>query len=125
MRLTNPKSLIAGALVLVLPIENLLLGRQDYIRSLYPLVLILGPACSAYCLWHAFKGGKPLVGESEVTSSVWCGVISLGPAVGSTYTWVRFHEASRVPLALLLYAGAAYFFWEALRERRSTESQSS
>ena len=122
MRLRNPKSLIACALVLILPIKDTLLG--PHVSAFYYFNLIICPVVAVCCFWHAIKGRRALLGRSELHTSLMLAVLSLGLAVGLTFTWPRYHyRAAEVSVAVLFSAAAVFFFWAALRERHLTTAQ--
>jgi hypothetical protein len=122
MRLRNPKSLIACALVLILPIKDMLLG--PHISVFYYFELIMSPVAAVYCFWHAFKGRRALLGRSELHTSLMLAVLSLGLAVGLTFTWPRYHyRAAEISVAILFSAAAVFFFCAAFREQHLTTTQ--
>ena len=124
MQLRNPKSLIACALLLIVLIKDTLVG--PHFSAFYKLELVLGPVAAAYCFWHAVKGRRALLDQSEVRSSSMLGGLSLVIAAGLTFSWPRYsYRASEVSLAVLFYAAAAFFFREALHERRSDAAKNS
>lgn len=122
MQLRNPKSLIACALVLILPIKDTLVG--PHFSSFYYFNLALCPVAAVYCFWHAVKGRRALLGRSEVHTSLVLGGLSLLLAAGLTFIWPRYHyRASEVLIAVLFYVAAGYYFRQAHQERHSGATQ--
>ena len=121
MHRANPKSFVAGALVLVMAVKTMF---QSHAVALHNFNLVLLPVVSALCLWHAFMGRRPLLGKSEFDTSVWLGALSLMIAGVLTFIGLRYrHQALEFLFAVLFYAAAAFYFREALQERRSSEAQ--
>jgi len=78
--------------------------------------LVLYPAASAYCLWHAFKGRKPLLSSAEPRTSLLLGVLSFFMAVGLTFSGLGYYNhLFKVLMLAGLFAGAAFFFFQAYR----------
>jgi hypothetical protein len=123
MQLKNPKSLVACALVLIVPIKDTLVG--PHFSAFYKLELVLSPVVAAGCFWHALKGRRALLGRSEAHSSVMLGGLSLFLAAVLTFiTWPRYrYRASEVLIAVLFYVASAYYFRQALQERQSSATQ--
>ncbi len=126
MRLANPKSLLAGVVVLILPLKTMILGGHPRIIALHYFVLIAAPVAAVYCFWHAFKGKRPLLGRSEVHTSLFLGGLSLLMAVVPTLAWLGYHFRAPNVLTVVLFSAAAVFFlMEAIRERNSGSAEDS
>lgn len=122
MQLRNPKSLIACSLVLMVLIKDTLVG--PHFSVFYKVELVLSPVAAAFCFWHAVKGRRALLGQSEARSSSMLGGLSLLIAAGLTFSWPRYrYRASDVLLAVLFYAAAGYYFRRAFQERQSNTTQ--
>ena len=122
MHIANAKSLVAGSLVLVMAVKTML--QPTHVVFLHNFNLVLLPLVSALCLWHAFKGRRPLIGKSELDTSHWLGALSLALAVGFTFIGLKYRrQASEFLLAILFSAAAVFFYWTAFRERQSIASQ--
>jgi hypothetical protein len=79
---------------------------------------------SALCFWHAFMGRRPLLGRSEIHTSIFLGILSLLLAAGHTFLAARYgHKTFTLLTAALFYVAAMFYFREALRERHSISSQ--
>ena len=121
MHIGKPKSFVAGVLALIMAVKTMF-QRHGIVLHNFNLVLL--PAVSALCFWHAFMGRRPLLGKSEVDTSVWLGALSLMIAGVLTFIGLRYrHQALEFLFAVLFYAAAAFYFREALQERRSSEAQ--
>jgi len=79
--LAHPKSLVAGALLLMMAAKTMFSGPPRY-AVLHNLNLVLCPALSLLCFRHAFVGRRPLFGKSETYASLFLGVLSLVMGVG-------------------------------------------
>jgi len=123
MHIANPKSFVAGSLVLVMAVKTML--QSSHVVALHTFNLVLLPVVSALCFWHAFMGRRPLIGKREVGSSIWLGAVSLIPAGGFTFIVLEYrHQAVESFLfAGLFYAAAVFYFHQALQERRANVSQ--
>jgi hypothetical protein len=119
MRLANPKSLIAGVLFLMMMLKNVFFPMRSRIDPLHIFTLIVGAWLFARCAWHAFNGRGPLLGKSEQQSSIVLGLVSLILGVGVTLAWLKHHHiAPQFLTAVVLFVASAFFFRQALRERR-------
>jgi hypothetical protein len=119
MKVANPKSLVAGAILLVLPLRAAIAGFHFHGTTLHEFNLIAGPVVSAFCFWHAFNGKRPLLGGSEIQESLMLGGISVSLAVGGSYTAFKRHFHLLDILMVILYVtGATFYFWRALQEQR-------
>jgi hypothetical protein len=124
MHIANPKSFVAGSIVLVMAVKTML--QSSHVVALHTFNLVLLPVVSVLCIWHAFMGRRPLLGRSEIHTSVFLGVLSLLMAGGFTFLGLNYrHQALQFLFAVLFYAAAAFFFWKALQERQSSASQDS
>ncbi len=122
MHIANPKSFVAGILLLMMAVKTMFL--QSHATALHNFNLVLFPVLSALCFWHTFMGRRPLLGRSEVDTSIWLGALSLIIAGVLTFIGLKYrHQALQFLFAVLFYAAAAFYFREALRERRSSEDQ--
>jgi cbb3-type cytochrome oxidase subunit 3 len=122
IHIANPKSFVAGSLVLVMAVKTIL--QSSHVVALHTFNLVLLPVVSILCIWHAFMGRRPLLGRSEIHTSVFLGVLSLLMAGGFTLLGLSYrHQSLQFLFALLFYAAAAFYFREALQERRSSEAQ--
>jgi hypothetical protein len=124
MHIANPKSFVAGSLVLMVAVKTMFLGVQSHATTLHNFNLVLFPVISALCFWHAFVGRHPLLGRSEIHTSIFLAVLSLIVAAVLTFVGLRYRlRALELLFAVLFYAAAAYYFREALREGHSAEAQ--
>jgi hypothetical protein len=124
MHIANPKSFVAGSIVLVMAVKTML--QSSHVVALHTFNLVLLPVVSVLCIWHAFMGRRPLLGRSEIHTSVFLGVLSLLMAGGFTFLGLNYrHQALQFLVAVLFYAAAAFFFWKAFQERQSSASQDS
>jgi hypothetical protein len=120
MRLANPKSLVVGALLMIEALGTMLRGGHPRFIALHYFVLIVCPILTVCCVWHAFQGERPLLGRSELHTSLMLGSLSLFLAVGPTLVWLGYHfRTPSVLMAVLFSASAVFFFMEAIRERAS------
>ena len=124
MHIANPKSFVAGALALMMFFISLFIGTHSHATALHYFNLVWLPAVSALCFWHAFEGQRPLLGRSEIQTSTFLGVLTLLLAAYHTFLGVRYgHKTFALLTAALFYVAAAFYFHEALQERRSSASQ--
>jgi hypothetical protein len=124
MHIANPKSFVAGLLVLIVAVKTMFLGVQSHANAFHNFNLVWLPVISALCFWHAFMGRRPLLGRSEIHTSIFLGVLSLIVATSLTFMGLKYrHRALELLFAVLFYAATAYYFREALREGRSAEAQ--
>jgi hypothetical protein len=124
MRLANPKSLVVSVLLLSMALRTMLRGGHPRFIALHYFVLIVCPILAVCCVWHAFKGKRPLLGRSELHTSLMLGSLSLLLAVGPTLAWLSYHfPAPSVLVAVLFSATAAFFFMHAIRERDSASAR--
>jgi hypothetical protein len=120
MQVANPKSFVAGLIALLMFALTLFMGTRSHAEALHNFNLVLFPAVSAFCFWHAFEGRRPLLGRSELHTSMFLGVLSLLIAVGHAFLSVRYsHKTFSILTATLFFAGAVFYFREAIREKRS------
>jgi hypothetical protein len=99
--------------------KNVLLQPRSNGDALQVFNLILCPALSAFCFWHAFKGKNPLLGKSEQHTSLMLGLLSLIVGVGLMFAWQKYHHnAPELFTAFVFYAAAGFFFRQALQERQ-------
>ncbi len=118
MRIANPKSFVAGSLVLVMAVKTML--QPSHVVALHNFNLVLLPVISALCFRHAFVGRRPLLGKNEVDASIWLGALSVIVASGLTVIGLKYHrQALQFVFAILFSAAAVFFFWTALQERHS------
>ncbi len=119
MPIANPKSFVAGSLVLVMAVRTVF----GHATALHNFNLVLCTAVSALCFWHAFMGRRPLLAKSEVESSIWLGALSVIIASGFTvigFIGLKYRRyALQFVIAILFSAAAVFFFWTALQERHS------
>jgi hypothetical protein len=122
MHIANPKSFVAGSLVVVMAIKTMF--QSSHVAALHTFNLVLLPVVSVFCFWHAFMGQRPLLGRSEIHTSLFLGALSLMLAAGFTFLGVTYRRPSlQFLFAVLFCAAATFYFYEALRERRSSVSQ--
>ena len=122
MQPTNPKSLVAGVMLLALPLRAVVAGFKFHGTELHEFNLIAGPIAAAFCFWHAFNGKRPLLGGSEIQASLILGGVSSALAVGASYTVVRRHFHLLDVLLVVIYVTCStFYFWKALQEQRLTE----
>lgn len=124
VRLAHPKSLVVGALLLIEALRTMFRGGHPRFIALHYFVLIVCPVLAVCCVWHAFRGERPLFGRSELHASLMLGSLSLFLAVGPTLAWLGYHaRAPSVLTAVLFSVAAAFFFAQAIRERDSASVQ--
>jgi hypothetical protein len=124
MHIANPKSFVTGALALMMLVMVLFIGTRSQPPALHKFNLVLLPVVSGLCFWHAFMGRRPLLGRSEIHTSIFLGILSLLLAAGHTFLAARYgHKTFSLLTATLFYAAAIFYFREALRERRSSTAQ--
>jgi hypothetical protein len=124
MQIADRKSFVAGVVVLIMFVRTLYLGTHSHASAQHTFTLVLYPIVSALCFWHAFEGRRPLLGRSEFFASMFLGVVSLLLAAAHTFFAARYgHKTFSLLSAILFYAAAAFYFLEALRERRSSPTQ--
>ena len=102
MHIANPKSLVAGSLVLVMAVKTMF--QPTHAVLLHNFTSVLLPVVSALCLWHAFKGRRPLLGKSELDTSLWLGTLSLGLAVGLTFIGLKYRRQALEFLLAFLFS---------------------
>jgi hypothetical protein len=127
MPLVHPKSFVAGLLLLSVMVRELFVAlHQAHLGALYKYNVVACPIFAAFCIWHSFKGKRPMFDGSELRTSLWLGSFSLiaglGISVALVVWWPRFHHRpSGVVLGVLWLAAAAYYFRTALQERRAIQ----
>jgi hypothetical protein len=122
MQLTNPKSFVAGVMLLALPLRALVAGFEFHGTALHDFNVIIGPIAAAFCFWHTFNGKRPLLGGSEIRASLILGGVSAALAAGASYTVLKRHFHLLDMLLVVIYvAGATFYFWQALKEQRLSE----
>ena len=101
-------------------IKIIFFERHFHAGALRGLNLVLIPLVSALCFWHAFEGRRPLLGRSEMHTSILLGVLSLFLAAVLTFLGVRYHhQALQLVFALPFYAASAFYSRQAAHERSS------
>jgi hypothetical protein len=97
--------------------------RHFHAGALRNFSLVLLPMVSALCFWHAFEGRRPLLGRSEIHTSIFLGALSLLVAALLTFLGLGYpHRAIQFPFALLFYASSSFYFHKAAQERRSGQA---
>ena len=92
--------------------------------QLHNFNLLWLPLVSALCFWHAFQGHRPLLGRSEIHTSIFLGGLSLMVAVAHTFLGVKYqHKASSFLTATLFFIASVFYLREGLREKRSSAVQ--
>lgn len=126
-QIVNPKSFVAGILVLILFVTTLFRGTNSHTSALHNFNLILTAAVSALCFWHAFKGKRPLIGQSEIYASIFLGMLCLIFAAAETFLVVRYRHKLfnlfNLVIPITACAGAVFYLREALREKRSNTAK--
>jgi hypothetical protein len=118
MHIGKPKSFVAGVLALIMAVKTMF-QRHGVVLHNFNLVLL--PAVSALCFWHTFMGRRPLLGRSEIHTSIFLGILTLLLALGETFLAARYgHKTFNLLTATLFYAAAVFYFREALQESRSS-----
>lgn|SRR5215472_16232984 len=120
MQIAHRKSLVAGLVLLILFVRTLYIGTHSYAPARRHLTLVLYPLVSALCFWHGFEGRRPLMGRSEIHTSIFLGVVSLIVAVVHTFLAVRYDKTFSLMTAVVFYAAAVFYVREALREKQSS-----
>ena len=124
MQLANPKSLVAGVMLLALPLRAMVAGFKFHGTALHEFNVIAGPIAAAFCFWHAFNGKRPLLGGGEIQASLILGGVSAALAAGASYTALKRHFHLLDILVVVIYVtGATFYFWQALKEQRLSEPQ--
>jgi hypothetical protein len=119
MQIANSKSFVAGSVMLIMAVRTILVN-SGVPTALHNFNLVLLPAVSALCFCHAFEGRRPLLGRSEFHTSMLLGVLSLMLAAASTSLALRYgHKTFSLLTAAVFYAATAFYFREAVHERRS------
>ena len=127
MHAARRKSLVAGAVVLLIPIKDMFSQSRFSVNPIHVFNLVLCPAACVLCFWHAFRGRKPLLGTSEFYTSVFLGALSLLSAFAPSLAWlIRGHHRSPLQAltAAVLCAAAIFFFVQARQERRMEPTSS-
>lgn len=127
MGLGRPKSFVAGVILLMWAVGRIFTLPRPHIGSLPPLNLALSAAASALCFWHAFKGKKPLLAQTEQNSSLWLGTLALLVALGGIGGFALRHGRGpfNVLTTVVFFVAAVFYFWQALQERRASTGQDS
>lgn len=126
MRLANPKSLVVGVLLLIMALRTMFRGGHPLFIAFHSFDLIVCPVLAVYCVWHAFKGKRPLLGRTEFHTSLMLGTLSLLIGLVPTLAWLGYHfRAPNVLVAILFSATAAFFFIVAIREKHSGSVEAS
>jgi hypothetical protein len=102
--------------------------HQTHISVLHNFNLVACPVIAAFCIWHAFRGQKPLFGDSELSVSITLGVLLLlggvGQFVGRILIGPKYHiRTPGIVLSMVFLAAAYYYIGCAVRERRELAQQ--
>ena len=124
--MSHPKSFVAGVVLLIHALRILIVQKHPRLVALHYFDVVLSLIAAAYCSWHAFKGERPLLSESEFHSSLQLAGFSLVVPVGTTFTWLVYHSRAPHVFTLVLFSAAAVFFVaQAIQERNSSSAESS
>jgi hypothetical protein len=124
MPLANPKSLVASALLFAMFTKSLLQGTHLRWNELHYFNLICLPVAAVLCFCHALNGKRPLLGQSEIHTSLVLGGLCALIAIALSYAWLR--APRRKPDAMIAVAflvTAVFYFWQAFKEKRSCAAQ--
>jgi len=104
----------------MMEVKIALFQTHPHVAALHTLNLICLPAVAGLCIWHAIEGRRPLLGQSEIHTSIILGVLSAFLAFVLTFIGLGYrHQRFQLLFAVPFYAAAAFYLLKAFHERHS------
>src|SRR5258707_13422087 len=119
MSLVNPKSFVAGLLMLSYMVKSLIAAlAQVHASAFHKFTLVFSTMLAALLIWHGFKGQKA-VPRDELRISVTMGIASLLCGLVLIFRPRVQDQLAAILAGALYFFAAVYYFRLALQERQS------